>query len=237
MNQPVTNSPEIHPQERACAILHQVARGRSCVYRWLAASFYPPDADLARALNTGRVVEEILLATTWLGQDRQKFLAPLNQLRDGASIALRDLENEHQRLFGKSVERVPMREHAYRWRQVSAVCDTADEVTRALRQHYEQFGVTPVENQEDVLPVEFEFMAFLCEREAHEWTRYATESARQLRLHERAFLDDHLGRWFPEFGRRVADRTPHPFYAALIALGDTWLDFEYGPGYVSARSV
>lgn len=236
MNAP-THFTETNPKTRACAILHQVARGRRDVYRWLAACFYPPDADLAHALNAGHLVEEILLATTWLGQDRRKFLAQLNQLRDGASIALSDLENEHQRLFGKSVERVPMRESAYRWRPVSAVCDTADEVTRALRQHYEQFGVTPVENQEDALPVELEFMAFLCEREAHEWAQNAAESARQLRLHERAFLDDHLGRWFPEFCRRVADRAPQPFYAALVALGDAWLDLEYGPGYVPARSV
>ena len=230
-------SEEVNPKQRACTILHQVARGRSQVYRWLALSFYAPDAELARALNTGRLVEEILLATVWLGEDRKKFLTHLGKLRECASSTLADLTQDYHRLFGKSSERVPLRESAYRWREASALLDTANQVALVLRQHYEQFGVAPQVNDEDLLPVELEFMAFLCEREASEWKDNAAERARQLRLQERAFLADYLGRWFPEFCRRVADRAPHPFYDAVIFLSDTWLTLEYGPGYVPARSL
>ncbi len=237
MISPNENSIETNPQKRACAIMHQVAQGRSQVYCWLAQSFYAPDAELAQALNTGRMVEEILLATAWLGQDRQKFLVSLNKLRDCAKLTLPDLDGDYQRWFGKSIDRVPMRESAYRWREASAVVANANDVAQALRQLYEQFGVVPIANQEDVLPVEFEFMAFLCERESQEWQANASEAARQLRLQEHTFLADHLGRWYPEFCRRVADRSLNPFYEALIFLGDTWLNLEYGPGYLPARSL
>ncbi|MBI5649532.1 MAG: molecular chaperone TorD family protein [Chloroflexi bacterium] len=237
MIDPRTHTNETNPKHRACSILHQVARGRSQVYRWLALSFYAPDAELAHALNAGRIVEDILLATVWLGEDRKKFLTHLGKLRECASSAWSDLASDYQRLFGKSSERVPMRESAYRWREASALLDTANQVALALRQHYEQFGVAPIANHEDLLPVELEFMAFLCECESNEWKNNAAERARQLRLQERTFLDDHLGRWFPEFCRRVSDRAPHPFYTALIFLSDTWLNLEYGPGYVPARSL
>ncbi|MBI5301792.1 MAG: molecular chaperone TorD family protein [Chloroflexi bacterium] len=234
---PTANTIETDPTLRACAILHQVARGRSQVYRWLALSFYAPDPELVSAVNSGRLVEEILLATVWFGEDRKKFLASLTKLRECTTLTLTDLENDYQRLFGKSIDRVPMRESAYRWREASALLETANELASSLRQHYGQFGVAPRENQEDLLPVELEFMAFLCARESDVWQVNASESARQLRLQERTFLDDHLGRWFPEFCRRVSDRAPSPFFDALIHLSDTWLDLEYGPGYLPARSL
>lgn len=237
MIDPTVNTIETNPKQRACAIMRQVARGRSQVYRWLALSFYTPDVEFVSALNSGRIVEEILLATVWLGQDRKKILASLTQLRDCTNVALLDLESEYQRLFGKSIDRVPMRESAYRWREASALVATANEVAQSLSQTYDQFGVMSLADKEDVLPVEFEFMAFLCERESHEWQANASESARQLRLQEHTFLVDHLGRWYPEFCRRVSDRSLKPFYEALIFLGDTWLNLEYGPGYLPARSL
>ena len=51
-------------------------------------------------------------------------------------------------------------------------------------------------------PSSLEFMAFLCERESDEW-EHQSEAARQLRRQERAFLDDHLARWYPEFCWRI----------------------------------
>lgn len=237
MTIPLSLTIQANPQARACEIMQQVAQGRSQVYRWLALSFYPPDVELAQALNSGCMVEQILLATVWLGQDRQKFLTSLTKLRECAFSELAELERDYQRLFGKSVERVPMRESAYRWREASSPCETAHHMAQGLRQQYAQSGVVPLENQEDMLPVELEFMAFLCEREAGEWATQSAELARQLRLQEHTFLDDHLGRWFPEFCRRVAERVPHAFYAALIFLCDTWLDLEFGPGYLPARSL
>lgn len=37
-------------------------------------------------------------------------------------------------------------------------------------------------------------------------------------------LDEHLGYWFPDFARRVAQRAQTPFYAALAELTYVWLE-------------
>lgn len=37
-------------------------------------------------------------------------------------------------------------------------------------------------------------------------------------------LDEHLGHWFPDFARRVAQRAQTPFYAALAELSYVWLE-------------
>lgn len=37
-------------------------------------------------------------------------------------------------------------------------------------------------------------------------------------------LDEHLGYWFPDFARRVAQRAQTPFYAALAELSYVWLE-------------
>ena len=230
-----TSPTQSEPILRACTILAQVASGRAQVYRWLALGFYPPDRELAQALNSGRLNREIEIATAWLGQDRAKFMDALTQLRAAANIDSAGLAREYERLFGKSVERVSMRESTYRWREASGVLDSERDNTRALRQQYEQFGVAAIQDQEDLLPLELEFVAFLCEREASDWERGAPPAARQLRRQERAFLEDHLGRWLSEFCWRVTESENVSFYGALARLSDTWLGLEYGPGYAGQR--
>jgi TorA maturation chaperone TorD len=230
-----TSQAQSEPILRACAILAQVARGRAQVYRWLALGFYPPDRELANALNSGQLNREIEIATAWLGQDRAKFLDALTQLRAAATIDFAGLARAYERLFGKSAARVSMRESTYRWREASGVLDSERDNTRALRQQYEQFGVAAIQDQEDLLPLELEFVAFLCEREASDWERNTPPAARQLRRQERAFLEDHLGRWLSEFCWRVTESEGVSFYGALARLSDTWLGLEYGPGYAGSR--
>ncbi len=65
----------------------------------------------------------------------------------------------------------------------------------------------------DHAAVELEFMAFLCSREAWAWEDEALEAGRQVLEHERAFLDQHLRRWFPAFTWRVARAAGDGLYA------------------------
>ena len=222
------------PRLRAFGLLARVAEDRGQVYRWLAAGFYPPNSELVLALNAGRLVADMIDHTAWLGADQAHLFARLNGLQKCASVSLLDLEAEYERLFGKSVERISPREATYRWRDASILLEAGDDIARALRQQYGQFGLTPRSGQEDHVAVELEFMAYLCRREATSWQASAAEAARQLRRHERAFLDDHLGRWLSEFCGRVHARGPESFYAQLSALTDAWLSLEDGPGYLPA---
>jgi TorA maturation chaperone TorD len=220
------------PRERACVILTRVARSRQIVYRWLALGFYPPDEDLAAALRDGRLVVEITAAIDWLGQDRQPLIDQLAQLRPSYDVALTELVAEYERLFGTGLDRIAPREAAYRWRDASDVLQNREAVAQLLRLQYQQFGVTPVNDRDDHVAVELEFLSFLCGHEAASWASGATEAARLLRRQEGAFLDDHLGRWLPEFCQRVRARTLSPVYAVLAGLSDAWLRLEHGPGYL-----
>ncbi len=235
MTNPTMAIDQTDPQLRAFAILAQVARARGQVYRWLALGFFPPDDELARALQSGHAVREIEISTMWLGQDQKRLQPSLVAIQSG-TCSLNSLAQDFERHFGKSAERISLHESTYRWREASSLLASASDLARALRQEYGQFGVTPVVDQEDKLPIEFEFMAFLCEHESNEWKNQASESARQLRRQERAFLEDHLVRWYPEFCWRVTQQSSGSFYSELARFADIWLKLEYGPGYTPARS-
>ncbi len=222
------------PHLRAFGLLARVAEDRGQVYRWLAASFYPPDSELVLALNSGRLVAEMTDRTAWLGADQARLSAGLYGLQRCAGLSLPDLETQYERLFGKSVERIAPREATYRWRDASTLLEAGDDIARALRQQYGQFGLTPCPGQEDHVAVELEFIAYLCQREATSWQANAADAARQLRRHERTFLDDHLGRWLSEFCGRMRARGPDSFYAHLSGFTDAWLSLEHGPGYLPA---
>lgn len=225
---------QTNPQLRAFMILAQIALARSQVYRWLTLGFYPPDDRLVSAINSKQMMNEITAATVWLGQDQRRLQDSLTKLGEW-SFTLEGLSGEYARLFCKSAERISMRESTYRWREVSTLLQSADDLVRSLRQRYGQFGVVPTQDQADALAVELEFMAFLCQRESDEWARQSSEVARQLRRQERTFMDDHLARWYPEFCWRVAEQAQVSFYGGLAQLTDAWLKLEYGPAYPTAR--
>lgn len=233
MNTPPVSIPA--PFERASAILTLAARQRSQTYRWLALAFYPPDAELALALQSGRAAHELKTAAGWLGKDAEKLQPYLQGFSAAQRVVLPQLEEDYERLFGKSLERVPPRAAAYFWRDASHMLDTEQDVNGSLRQEYTRYGLTPLEGMEDHVAVQLEFLAYLCEREAGYWEILAQKAARELRREEAVFLENHLGRWLPEFFWRVRRRLPDTVYASLAAYGDAWLSLDQGPNYL-ARS-
>ena len=222
------------PYARACNILAPIARNRSIIYGWLAVGFYPPDEELGQALDSGRMVDDIYSATSWLGQDQGYILRDLTRLAEIRPVTSGDLEADYQNLFGKSSGRVALREGAYRWRDASCIAEDGLALNRELRRHYRQFGLLPVEGLEEHLAVELEFLAFLCLQEALLWEQVASKTARELRRQERIFVDDHVGRWLPELSWRIVARYPDAFYGRLARLSDTWLGLDQGPGYYSS---
>ena len=222
-----------NPRTRSFAILAQVARFRSQIYRWLALGFFPPDEALVDGLASGAMLGELGAATLWLGNDRALLAASLGQLARLGPVTLAALEADYERFFGRSVDRVPARESAYRWRDVSDVVGAARDVARALRQQYRQFGTAAAPGSEDHIAVELEFMAYLCARESAAWGAGTSETARQYRRQQHNFLDDHLGRWLPGFCRQLDRQTGQSFYICFARLCDRWMRIEHGPGYMA----
>lgn len=103
---------------------------------------------------------------------------------------------------------------------------------------YRAWGVdaTTTGFRPDDLPVELEFMAFLCDKEAYAIEHMGAPRANQARKAQRIFLEEHLGCWGPAFGRRLAERAPagHFYQLAGQTLRD-WLGEEAAA--VGARPV
>lgn len=222
----------LDPRARACVILTRVARDRAAVYRWLALGFYAPDDELVAAVMDQRLVNGVSAAVAWLGADRRLFDDAVQRLANCLTLTLPELKAEYQRLFGKGLDRVSPREAAYRWRDASDLLSGCDAIARLLRLQYQQFDIAPLTERDDHVAVELEFLSFLCERESDSWARELTDAARQLRRQQKSFLDDHLGRWLPEFCRRVQTRTRSDVYRGLALLADAWLRLEHGPNYL-----
>lgn len=219
-----------HTHERAFAILNQIALGRARVYRWLVLAFNAPDQELRQAIVDAILPSEIKAATAWLGPEQARLWPALDALQP-KDLALETLISDYRRLSTEGLDRISMRESAYRWRDAHDLIQDAQAFTLALRQEYSHHGISVTNSEPDHIAVELEFLAYLSEREAYLWVEQASDAARQLRRYEHAFIHDHLGRWLPEFAQRVCERMPHSIYAAFARLSDAWLSIEYGPGY------
>ena len=221
------------PFQNAFGILTQVAKDRGRMYRWLSLGFYAPDEELVEALRQGTMKQELIQASFWLGIDQRPLLDCLDGLDAHAETSLPELQDAYESLFGKSVDRIPGREAAYLWRLVTHPAEGSSELDRALVNIYGQYGLKPQADAADSLPLQLEFLAYLCQLETQAWQAEASKTARELRRQERAFLTDHLGRWLPEFCQRVEERARPSFYSVLSALALRWLKLEYGSGYPS----
>lgn len=67
----------------------------------------------------------------------------------------------------------------------------------------------------DYIGLELHFMEQACALEAEAWERDKPAAARFLLDQQRAFLDDHLGRWLRPLCSRMAEHALDPFYRGL----------------------
>jgi DMSO reductase family type II enzyme chaperone len=94
---------------------------------------------------------------------------------------------------------------------------------------YRAFGLEPAGAQpdtEDHLVPEAEFMSALAVKEAWALAEGLEEAAAVTRQAQRAFLDDHLGRWAGAFAAALAEATPLAYYTATAALLGAWVEAE-----------
>ncbi len=95
------------------------------------------------------------------------------------------------------------------------------DLTLAVMQRYEAAGFAAVEpdaGPQDHLGAELRFLALLCFREAEAWRMGDGEAAYLRIAQQRAFLDEHLLAWLPDYAGRIARESREPFYAAAARL-------------------
>jgi len=74
--------------------------------------------------------------------------------------------------------------------------------------------------------VELEFMAFLCSLEAQSWERNALKEGFQVLERQRAFLSQHLDRWFSAFVRQVAVAEQEGLYAVIAEAAHAFIHHD-----------
>jgi TorA maturation chaperone TorD len=99
----------------------------------------------------------------------------------------------------------------------------------AVEQEYAAaaLGLSPaLQEAPDHAAVELEFMALLCDREARAWEADQSADAVQILKRQAAFLDEHLGRWFPRFAAAVTRGGESDFYAAVTETAQAFLSHD-----------
>jgi DMSO reductase family type II enzyme chaperone len=94
---------------------------------------------------------------------------------------------------------------------------------------YRAFGVESVSGvlRPDDLPVELEFMAYLCRKEAYAAEHMGAPRVGQARRAQRMFLQEHLGRWAPVLGQKLASsEDAGPFYRLCGETLAGWVQRE-----------
>lgn len=207
--------------------LATVARLRQGAYRLFSQSLLYPDQE--RTATLCRVARELMTHDQgWSSfsffPQWAAFLRALERLGNSPPEVI---QGESLSLFVVGQEPVPCPpyEAAYQGGDPAAV----GWLLAQLEREYAQAGVQPsptLNEPPDHVAVELEFMSFLCGKEAEAWESRNLEEARSTLRRERAFLDAHLGRWFPGFARRVASEDGGGWFVAQVTAAATFLVHE-----------
>jgi len=185
--------------------------------------------SLARAMEQPGVWQEDLPSV--IRDGLATGLAPLPSLGERlaveASRALTEREQisiEHARLFlGPFEIVVPPWASLYLEEDRRIMGAVSQQAARA----YAEAGLAPADDLReapDHVTHELEFMYFLAFQES-------TEPGEEWRARRARFWRDHLGRWLPQLGARLAESSTHPYYkslAAAIAVVSRRLDLVFG---------
>lgn len=204
------------PAATACSSPIESLATRSAVYSLLAHAFAYPDGERVEAIRA--LAAEVTAAG---------LASPVTGLAmRAAGVTATELEPEYVGLCTlSSSPDCPTFETAY------FSSDPIQQTTRMadIAGFYRAFGVDATSGgvRPDDLPVELEFMSFLCQKEAYAAEHLGAPRVKQAARAQRMFLGEHLGRWGAAFGRRIAGRaTPGSFYqVAGLALA-AWIGDE-----------
>ncbi|MBI2059955.1 MAG: molecular chaperone TorD family protein [Nitrospirae bacterium] len=151
----------------------------------------------------------------------QAVLSLNGDLQDGGSAAggrepgaanLADLQSDYVRFFRSS-----RHDFCYPYEGAYVDPEMSAALSFRLESEYAQVGVQlSVKDFPDHAATELEFMSYLCGLEARAAMEGYGDAVAGWRRREQIFLRDHLGRWFPQFARRVGE-TSRGFYRGVCA--------------------
>jgi TorA maturation chaperone TorD len=218
---------------------------RSALWEALALGVRPPTLETVTRLTSEDSVRALADAAAVLdATDDRQLEASVLRLARAPAPSLPQLAEAHDRHFGHTARgRVPPYETEYGEDSTFAPQrDMSD-----LSAFYRAFGLAlrpDAHERPDHLACECEFMVLLARKEAHALGCGDTEMLAVTRGAVRLFLRDHLGRWAPALGRKLAREDAGGFYGALGALCVVFVtaecrrsDTAAGPDFLRLRST
>jgi TorA maturation chaperone TorD len=150
----------------------------------------------------------------------------LRRSLDAGHAPLEELVRAHGRVFTPvESQDCPSYETAFVPGDVFRQAHTMADVAAFYRAH--GLAVGGVERvRPDHIAAEMEFMGFMARKEAHAIRHLSAGRVGECRSTQRSFLRDHLGRWGPAFGRRLATIAEDQFYRAVGGLISGWLELD-----------
>lgn len=192
------------------------ASARSHFYAFLAAALADPTVSGEAELQALLPAAETAVATLDRPRSRAAMVALRSELSSGHGC---DLAAAYRRVFGLGVSGdCPPYEGEYGsahiFQKTHILADNAG--------FLKAFGLDPAPgfaDRQDHIAVELEFLHVLAAKEAYALVRdHDEEHLAILGNATRRYLKDHLGRWAPEFARRLEAKAEAGPYAALARL-------------------
>ncbi len=198
---------------------------RSALWEALALGFRPPAGETIARLGSPAGAGALADAARVLDHETQGELAQ-HVLALGGRPELAAVEGAYWRLFGHTARgQVPPYETEY---GEDSLFEPPREMSD-LAAFFRAFGLAlrpDAGERPDHIACECEFLLFLARKEAHALEVGDSAMLEGVRRGARAFLRDHLGRWAPGLGAKLAREDAGGFYGALGALCTAFVSAE-----------
>lgn len=191
---------------------------RADIYRLLALILDRP-SDGSR--ETVQELAAEILADDHIQKDNHGLNTWLAELvAQLATLTLDEWSAEYHRLFVNEVF-VPPSEGSYGLVERGAILGDVSGFYKAFCMQVSDEVGPP-----DQMKIEMMFLCLLALKEANAIQQQLVDKLEITRDAEKKFLDDHVGRWLPQFSERLWNCAHHPFYRAASRLMMAWLAAE-----------
>jgi len=208
--------------------LADLARFRQAAYRFFSTTLLYPDAERLRTVTTvaGELGNQTDFLATFSFFIQWRDL--LERLRGLAGVRPASVEEQYVYVFIANPDYAPCLPYESAYVDSAAAPGwTAVEVERK----YAAAGLSLAPSLHEVpdhAAVELEFMAFLCDQESSAWKAQRLKEGIKALKQQATFLEQHLGRWFPAFARRVAAKDNGEIYAPLARTAEAFISHDRG---------
>lgn len=197
------------------------ALGRAALYTLLsrALAFPTPGHRTELAEQVGPLAATVETGDEELDRLVREALAsldaPLAELRRAHSGVFTHIEPPDYPPYESAYDRADV------FRQTTVMADVAG----FYHAHGLRVGGAERERPDHIV-TQLEFMAFMARKEAYALEHLGADEIAECRRTQVTFLRDHLGRWAPSFGRRIATFSGELTFQASGRLLERWIEAE-----------